>query len=88
MKAGMSETPQNVAQLATKQSAIDLDGIALLGTTVEADGPKALVRTSGGQVRKVAPGDRVGLARVRAIGAGMVQISGLGGTETLTMPNG
>lgn len=84
----MAETPENVAKLATKESALDLSGIALLGTMVEADGPKALLRLSGGNVRKVAPGDRIGLARVRAVGAGMVQISGLAGTETLTMPQG
>lgn len=84
----MASTPQNVAKIATKTDAIEMSGMSLLGTMVEASGPKALLRLSTGQVRKVAPGDRVGLAQIRAIGAGMVQVTGLGGTDTLTMPQG
>ena len=84
----MAGTPANVAKLATEADALDLGSISLLGTMVEQDGPKALLRTSSGRIEKVAPGDRIGLAQVRAIGAGMVQISGFTGTETLTMPKG
>ncbi|WP_407492696.1 amidophosphoribosyltransferase [Pseudooceanicola sp. MF1-13] len=84
----MSDTPENVAELATDEKALDLSGMALLGTMIDPQGPKALVRFSGGDVRKVEPGDRIGLAQVQAIGPGVVQISNLGGVKTLTMPQG
>ncbi|MBY6166426.1 pilus assembly protein PilP [Pseudooceanicola nitratireducens] len=84
----MAGTPENVAKLATDTEALDLGGIALLGTMIQPDGPKALLRTASGDVRKVAPGDRIGLAQVQAIGAGVVQISGFGGQQVLTMPQG
>jgi len=82
----MAGTPEKAAEFATEKGALDLGSMALLGTMVEAAGPRALIRTSGGSVQKVAPGDRIGLAQVRAIGTGMVQISSLGSVETLTMP--
>lgn len=84
----MAGTPENVAKHATQRRALDTSGMALLGTLVEPDGPKALIRTANGSVEKVAPGDRIGLTQVRAIGEGLVQIGGLGGTQTLTMPKG
>lgn len=84
----MSDTPENVAKLATSEKALDLSELALLGTMMDPKGPKALVRFAGGNVRKVEPGDRIGLAQVQAIGPGIVQISNLGGVKTLTMPQG
>jgi len=84
----MSDTPDNVADLATDQKALDLNELSLLGTMIDPEGPKALVRFAGGDVRKVEPGDRIGLAQVQAIGPGIVQISNLGGVKTLTMPQG
>lgn len=84
----MSDTPENVGKLATEAQALDLSGIALLGTMIDPDGPRALLRLSGGEVRTVSPGDRIGLAQVRAIGPGVVQISNLGGVQQLTMPQG
>ncbi|WP_136635014.1 pilus assembly protein PilP [Pseudooceanicola onchidii] len=84
----MAGTPENVAKLATRENALDLGSLALLGTMVEPDGPKALIRTSGGNIQKVRPGDRIGLSQVRAIGSGMVQVSSFGSVETLTMPGG
>ncbi|MBB04542.1 hypothetical protein [Pseudooceanicola sp.] len=83
-----STTPANVAKMATEAQALDLGGVALLGTMVETTGPKALLRLENGTVRKVAPGDRIGMVRVRAIGEGIVQITSLGAVETLSMPNG
>ena len=44
----MASTPQNVAKIATKTDAIDMSGMSLLGTMVEASGPKALLRLSTG----------------------------------------
>mgnify|MGYP000102848531 CR=1 FL=1 len=82
----MAGTPENVARIATEKAALDLDGLALLGTMVEPAGPRALVRTAGGSIQKVAPGDRIGLVQIQAIGAGMVQIASLGAVHTLTMP--
>lgn len=84
----MANTPQNVAKLATEAEALDRSGIALLGTMMDPDGPRALLLTAGGDIRKVAPGDRVGLIQVQAIAAGEVRISGLTGVDTLRMPKG
>ena len=84
----MAGTPENVAEIATEEGALDLGEMALLGTMIDPDGPKALIRMSGGRVEKVAPGDRIGLAHVRAIGTGVVQISSLGAVRTLSMPQG
>ena len=84
----MANTPENVAKLATEEQALDLSGLALLGTMVDPEGPRALLRTAAGDIRKVAPGDRIGRAQVQAISAGAVQISGLAGVDTLRMPEG
>lgn len=84
----MAGTPDNVADIATEKGALDLGSMALLGTMVDPDGPTALIRTSAGRIQKVAPGDRIGLAQVRAIGTGVVQISSFGTVQTLTMPQG
>lgn len=84
----MAETPENVAKFATEKRAIDTASLTLLGTIEEPDGPRALIRTTGGSIQKVAPGDRIGLSQVRAIATGMVQISSFGTVRTLTMPRG
>ncbi|GGE31064.1 hypothetical protein GCM10011360_18800 [Primorskyibacter flagellatus] len=84
----MAGTPGKVAELATEENALDLGGVALLGTMVDGARRSALLRLAGGSVQKVAPGDRIGLVKVQAIGEGVVVISGFGGTETLRMPEG
>lgn len=84
----MSGTSENVSKFATEKDALDLRSMSLLGTMIEPDGPKALIRMSSGNVQKVGPGDRLGLSQVRAIATGMVQISSLGGLTTLKMPEG
>ena len=81
----MAGTPGKVAELATEENALDLGGVALLGTMVDGARRSALLRLASGTVQKVAPGDRIGLAKVQE---GVVVISGLGGTETLRMPGG
>ncbi|WP_375173479.1 hypothetical protein [Pseudooceanicola sp.] len=82
----MVDTPEPVSRHATEKGALDLSSTALLGTLVEPEGPRALIRTSNGAIRKVAPGDRIGTARVQAIATGMVQMVNLGMVQTLTMP--
>ncbi|MGI3168136.1 pilus assembly protein PilP [Pseudooceanicola sp. C21-150M6] len=86
----MSDTPEAVAREATEHDALDLSTVALLGTMVKPQGPEALIRMANGEVKKVAPGDRLGVGqgRVQAIGAGVVQIARMGTIETLTMPQG
>lgn len=84
----MAEEPENVTKFATEKGALDLGGLTLLGTLEDPQGRRALILTATGDVETVAPGDRIGLAQVHAIGDGVVKIGGVTGLRTLTMPAG
>lgn len=87
-KADTTPTPPEVETAATANAELPLLRPALIGTFVKAEGSMALIRTATGTVRKVVRGDRIGQARVTAIGMGSVTLSLMGEVHELTIPGG
>lgn len=75
-----------VAQAATLRNVISLSGLTLIGTFGTETEPGALLRTSGGRIHRVTPGDSVGGRRIAAIGVGEVVLESGGRSERLEMP--
>lgn len=80
-------TNDRTADFATQRDALDLSGLALLGTFGPATTPAALVRLASGRVRKVAVGDRVGHRRVAAIAPDQVILGEGRSVDVLRMPD-
>lgn len=79
-------TSAAVAQAATTQSAQSLGGLILLGTFGSESRPRALVRTSGGDVVQLKIGDRIGRAPIVAIETGRLAYAKGGQTAWLEQP--
>lgn len=83
----MSDNPK-VAEAATQKNTIALDALVLLGTFGTEEDRRALVRHATGRVQKVEPGERVGGARVVAIGKDSIHLQSRGRVRKLEMPLG
>ena len=79
-------TPEAVISAATRPATGDLSGFILLGTFGSNDTPKALVRTSKGEVVTLQPGDKIGRDPVIAIEDGRLALNQKGETRWLTQP--
>ncbi len=79
-------TPAAVAQAATEQAAGNLSGLILLGTFGSDTKPRALVRTSGGDVVELKVGDRIGKSPIIAIETGRLAFAQNGATKWLAQP--
>lgn len=58
----------------------------LLGTYITPEGGRALIRTSRGELRQLRVGDRIGQARIDAIGTGRLDMMLLNQPHRLTIP--
>lgn len=81
-----TESPAAVITAATKPATGKLDGLILLGTFGSGEAPKALVRTSKGEVVALKVGDRIGRDPVIAIEEGRLGLAKGGATRWLTQP--
>ena len=81
-------TNASVAKQATVKDALNLSRLALIGIFGSASGRYALVRQSGGGVKKIAVGDTIDGGRVAAISATEVQYQKGGRMVTLSLPRG
>ena len=81
-------TNASVARQATVKNALNLSRVSLLGIFGTASGRYALVRQSGGGVKKVVVGDNIDGGRVAAITATAVQYQKGGRMLTLALPQG
>lgn len=84
--ATASASPQNVAKLATRQTALPGRTPILIGTFGLEQTMQALLRLPSGRMARVSPGDRVDGLRVTAIGPGMLRGERRGQPMTLTVP--
>lgn len=88
----MSDSPtrhdglQKAARLATREAALPLRALSLLGTFGSEDAPRALLRTRRGDILRVRAGDTVGGDRIAAIATGQVVLERHGKTRVLRMP--
>lgn len=80
------QTPAKAAYAATEKSAGALSGLILLGTFGADAAPRALVRTSGGDVVALKIGDRIGQSPIIAIETGRLAYNKGGRTEWLQQP--
>ena len=83
----MSEpTPALAADNATRPDAIELGDLAVIGIINGQSGAAALLRSSRGDIARVAPGDEVFGVTVTAIGGNQVLLTNwLGRTEAKTV---
>lgn len=81
-------TPQAVIAAATTPARGNLDALILLGTFGSGANPRALIRTSKGEVVALRIGDRIGRAPIIGIEDGRVALSQKGETRWLTQPIG
>ena len=86
--ASVTETPRETLDAATEENALPSGRLALLGTFLNADGARALIRTASGKIATVTPGTTIGNARVVAIEEGKMVIARGTRTTTLKMPKG
>ncbi len=82
------DTPKHVAQTATQSDALPTGGTVLIGIFGTASSPEALVRTSGGRVRRVKNGSRVASGQVVAIDDKGLLLQRGGETQRLQIPGG
>ena len=75
-------------RLATRDNAIDLSTLSLLGIFGATESLGALLRTRRGDILRVHPGDQVENMRVAAIGTDRVIVEQRGKRIELTMPGG
>ncbi len=81
-------TPAKVAKMATQNDVLERGSTDLLGVFGTKAGMSALVRDSGGRVRKVKTGDRLSIGHVRAIDESGVMIERNGQMRRLAFPAG
>jgi hypothetical protein len=87
--AQMSSRPNpKVAQAATIADALPARGLVLLGVFQRAAGNVALVRQASGRLGSLRVGDRLGAARVIAIGDEGLRLEIDGTAMLLTIPGG
>jgi len=86
----MAETDNAIAaQAATVDDLIDLRALQLLGVMKAHDGPIALLRSSRGQIARLALGEEAFGVRVIAIGEDRITVTNFWGqSEALTLPQG
>ncbi len=77
-----------VASAATLKNGISLDRLVLIGVFGTEAERRALVRHASGRIERVRPGERLGGARVLAIGTAELVLKSGSGTRTLEMPSG
>lgn len=77
---------ERAAQLATQKNAMSLNPINLVGVFGPQNDMRALIRTSGGRIREVAPGDKTGFGRVVGIDEDGVMLEQFGRTSRLALP--
>ena len=83
----MSETTNEItADLATMRGALPLRKLQLIGIMGTPEAPRALLRTSAGQIRHVAMGDTLPQGTVVAISDSAVILHGGAREWVLTMP--
>ncbi|KUJ80934.1 hypothetical protein AVO45_06170 [Ruegeria marisrubri] len=80
----MSNSKVNGA--ATQRGALSKHSVAVLGVFGPANNLRALVRLSGGRIKEVKPGSRVGSGKVIAIDATGVMLRQSGQTKRITIP--
>jgi len=81
-----TETPQATLTKATEENVLPRRGMTLIGTMVTENAPTALIRIRRGDIRRVAPGDKLGTALVMAIEPAAVYLTRNGSNERLTLP--
>ena len=81
-----SKTNKKTAHLATIPNALTLRNVALIGVFGTAETKHALLRLTGGRIRRVGVGDTVSQNRIVAISDEAVIFNDFTGTRTLTMP--
>ncbi len=81
-----TETPAATLQAATHENALRQSWVTLLGTVIKPDSASALVRYSGGKIRSVSPGDKLGGGTVMAVEDGLMMLAMGGSTRKLTIP--
>lgn len=82
------KTPNNVAQTATQENALPHGGTVVLGVFGSASAPEALVRTSGGQIRRIKTGSRLAASQVVAIDERGLVLQRGSRTQRLEIPGG
>lgn len=82
------QTPQNVAETATRRNALPAGGTVLIGIYGDQNAPEALVRTGSGRIRRIQIGSKVAAARVVAIDANGLVLERGGKTQRLAIPGG
>lgn len=80
------ETNEVTAAAATVEAAVPLNETILIGVFSGPDGASALLRLSGGDILRVAPGERSRAGLVLAVGEDRVILSRAGAERVLTLP--
>lgn len=86
--AETTDTPQETLDNATQENVLPRTGLVLLGTMINDEAPRALVRIRHGDIRRVGPGDKVGRALVMAIEPGAIYLARGGNSQRLAIPQG
>ena len=84
----MAETPSSTARAATRPRALMLSKLSLVGTVTSSERKLAVMRAPGGDIHRLAPGDRIAGATVAAIGDGEVSLVKNGTARIYRMPKG
>jgi len=83
----MTETTNpTTADLATQRGALPLRKVQLIGIMGTEDDRRALLRTPAGQIRRIAPGDRLRQGTVAAISVDAVILQTATGQRVLRLP--
>lgn len=82
----MADTPENVAQIATRVADIPAMQATLLGIKIEPDTARALIRLPGGRIVTATTGERVDNATLAAIDAEGIILKRGGQATRLTIP--
>ena len=75
------ETPQNVAQAATLNDALSLDGLTLIGLFSGPESPTALIRSDRGNIARVSAGESIFGLQIAAIDADRIILTDRTGTQ-------
>ena len=86
--ASETPTPPETIEAATEENKLPSGRLALLGTFLNADGGRAIIRTASGKIETVTKGATIGNAKVVAIDEGKLVIARGTRTTTLEMPQG